>query len=159
MKKDVNINRSVETDYLKIRGNSLEIQDTTIQLSNISLFSTTDIEPKKFPILSAVLIIIGVLLFTKALFAAAILIVVGAIWIGLWYFSVQETKEMTRLTIITNSGNVFPIIFNDRAFMKKVVETMSEIIGDPIHKRDVTINIKECTFDNGSSAVDNLYEK
>lgn len=158
MKKDVNINRSVETDYLKIRGNCLEIQDTTIQLSNISLFSTADIQPKKFPILSAVLILIGFLLLSEVSSIAAMLIVVGAIWIVIWYISVQETKEMTRLTIVTNSGNAFPIIFNDRAFMKKVVEVMSEIIRDPIHEKDVTINIKECTFTNGSSAVENLYE-
>lgn len=45
--------RSIETPFLRIRGNCLEIQNTTIQLNNISLFSTADVTPAKFPTFSA----------------------------------------------------------------------------------------------------------
>ncbi len=90
---------------------------------------------------------------------ALIAIIVGGVWIYYWYSSVQKAKEMKRLTIITNSGNVFPILFEDQAFLTKVVTIMTDIIRDPAHARNITINVKECTFSDDASVVGNIYER
>lgn len=159
MKTDLGSPKSIDTPFLRIRENCLELQNTTIQLSNISLFSTADITPEKFPMLSAALILIGIILLKPLVVPALIAIIVGGVWIYYWYSSVQKAKEMKRLTIITNSGNVFPILFEDQAFLSKVVTIMTDIIRDPAHARNITINVKECTFSDDASVVDNIYER
>lgn len=159
MKTDLGTHRSIDTPFMRIRENCLEIQNTTIQLSNISLFSTTDITPDKFPFFSIALILAGIILLKLLIIPALIAIVLGGIWIYFWHSSVQKAKEMKRLTIITNSGNVFPIVFEDQAFLKKVVIIMTDIIRDPAHARNITINVKECTFSDESSVVGNMYER
>ena len=159
MKTDLGSPKSIDTPFLRIRENCLELQNTTIQLSNISLFSTADITPEKFPMLSAALILIGIILLKPLVVPALIAIIVGGVWIYYWYSSVQKAKEMKRLTIITNSGNVFPILFEDQAFLTKVVTIMTDIIRDPAHARNITINVKECTFSDDASVVDNIYER
>lgn len=64
---------------------------------------------------------------------------------------------MKRLTIVKNSGNVFPIVFDDQAFLTRVVTIMTDIIRDPAHARDITINVKECTFSDDASIAGNMY--
>ena len=158
MKTDLGSPKSIDTPFLRIRENCLELQNTTIQLSNISLFSTADITPEKFPMLRAALILVGIILLKPLVVPALIAIIVGGVWIYYWYSSVQKAKEMKRLTIITNSGNVFPIVFEDQAFLSKVVTIMTDIIRDPEHARNITINVKDCTFSENASVVDNIYE-
>lgn len=158
MKVDLGAPKNIDTPFLRIRGNCLEIQNTTIQLSNISLFSTTDIKPEKFPMFSIALILVGIILLKLITIPALIVIVLGGGWIYFWYSSVQKTKELKRLTIITNSGNVFPILFEDQAFLAKVIVIMTDIIRDPAHARNITINVKECTFSDEASVVGNMYE-
>ncbi|WP_297983327.1 DUF6232 family protein [uncultured Oscillibacter sp.] len=158
MKTDLNTSKNIDTPFLRIRGNCLEIKNTTIQLSNISLFSTADIAPAKFPIFSIVLILVGLLLLGKSVVPALIAIAFGGGWIFYWYSSVQKTKEMKRLTIVTNSGNVFPIVFDDQAFLSRVVTIMTDIIRDPERARNITINVKECTFSDDATVVGNMYQ-
>ena len=153
MKTDLKAAKNIDTPFLKVRGNCLEIENTTIQLSNISLFSTADIAPAKFPILSVVLILAGLLFLGESAIPGLIVIALGGGWILYWYFSVQKTKEMKRLTIVTNSGNVFPIVFGNQAFLSKVVTIMTDIIRDPEHEGNITINVKECTFTDDSAIV------
>ena len=158
MKTDLGSPKNIDTPFLRIRENCLEIQNTTIQLSNISLFSTADITPERFPILSVLLILGGLVFFKHFTAPALIAIVVGGIWIYFWYSSVLEAKKMKRLTIVTNSGNIFPILFADQEFLAKVVTIMTDIIRDPAHAQNITINVKECTFSDDASVVGNMYK-
>lgn len=159
MKTDLGTPKSIDTPFLRIRGNCLEMKNTTIQLSNISLFSTADITPEKFPIFSIALIFVGIIFLEDLPIPGFIAIILGGIWIYFWYSSVQKTKEMKRLTIITNSGNVFPIVFENQAFLSEVVTIMTDIIRDPAHARNITINVKECTFSDESSVINNMHEQ
>ena len=59
MKFDLNDKKNIETPVLRVNGNYLELPNIIIQLSNISVLSTTNITPEKFPIFSIFLIIIG----------------------------------------------------------------------------------------------------
>lgn len=156
MKTDLKASKNIDTPFLKVRGNCLEIEDTTIQLSNISLFSTADIAPAKFPIFSVVLILAGLLVLGESVVPGLIAIALGGGWIFYWYSSVQKAKDLKRLTIVTNSGNVFPIVFDDQAFLSRVVTIMTDIIRDPAHARSITINVKECTFSDDSAIVGNM---
>lgn len=99
MKTDLNTSKNIDTPFLKVRGNCLEIKNTTIQLSNISLFSTADIAPAKFPIFSVVLVLVGFLLLEWSVVPALIAIALGGGWIFYWYSSVQKAKDLKRLTI------------------------------------------------------------
>lgn len=158
MKTEISAAKNIETPFLKISGNCLEIQNTTIQLSNISLLSTADVTPAKFPVWSVALILIGIVLLEYFPVPAVLVTAVGGIWIYVWYSSVQEAKQMKRLTIVTNSGNAFPIVFSDQEFLSDVVTVMTDIIRDPVHAKEITVNVKDCTFEN-SSVIDNLYER
>lgn len=164
---------SIDTPFLRIRKNCLEIQNTTIQISNISLFSTADIAPEKFPMGSVAFILIGLLVAIQDTFLGLVMFLIGVAWIYYWYSSVQKTKQLQRLTIVTNSGNIFPIMFNNRKFLAKVVEIMTDIIRDPAHAQNISINVNDCTFSSlndssvnvhdceffdNSSAIGNLYE-
>lgn len=158
MKNDLNTSKSIETPFLRVRGNCLEIQNTVIQLSNISLLSTTDVTPEKFPIYSIIIILAGIASLAILKIVSVILIAIGGLWIYYWYSSAQKAQEMKRLTIITNSGNAFPIVFDNRQFMEKVVKIMTEIIRDPKHTQNFTINIKECSFSDDSSVIHTFHE-
>ena len=92
MKTDLGSPKSIDTPFLRIRENCLELKNTTIQLSNISLFSTADITPEKFPMLSIVLILVGFIFLKPLIVPALITIIVGGVWIYYWYSSVQKAK-------------------------------------------------------------------
>lgn len=151
--------KSIDTPFLRVSGNCLEIENTTIQLSNISLFSTADIDPAKFPVLSIFLILIGLLSLERLPLFTLITITLGGLWIYHWYSSAEKTKQLKRLTIITNSGNMFPIVFDDKVFLTKVVRIMTDIIRDPVHTRDITINVKECTFSDEASVISDMHDQ
>ena len=116
MKSDTGDNRSIETSFLKVRGNCLEIQNTTIQLSNISLLSTENMQAKRFPSLSIVPILLGICFITRFTLPSIIAILAGIVWIAFWHSAKEELKALKRLTIVTNSGNIFPLIFKNEAF-------------------------------------------
>lgn len=158
MKADLNSPKNIETQFLRIQGNCLEFKNTAIQLSNISLFSTTDVVPERFPIISLLLILAGALLLKALAIPALLMIAAGGFWIYIWYNRVQEAKNAKRLTIITNSGHVFPIVFSDQNFLTQVVSLMTDIIRNPEHTRNVTVNIKDCTFSDESSAIGTVTE-
>lgn len=157
MKNDVNTSRTINTPFLRIRDNCLEIQSTTIQLSNISLLSTADITPEKFPVPSIILVLLGLAALKSLLIPAIFAIAIGGLWIFSWNSSVQESKQQKKLTIITNSGHAFPIVFSDQEFLQKVVEMMTDIIRDPAHARSVSINVKDCRFEG--SMIESYFEK
>ena len=159
MKTDPRSVKNIETEYLKISGNCMELKDTVIQLSNISLFSTTDISASPFPALSIVVILFGFVMFNVSVIAALLILAAGVAWIYLWYSSVQKAREMKRLTIVTNSGNAFPIVFNDKAFLSKVVDVLTYIVRNPETAGEISINVKDCTFSGNSHVVTNAIGK
>lgn len=153
MKNDFGISKGIETPFLKIRKNCLEIQNTVIQLSNISLLSTKDVTPPKFPVFSIILILAGLVLLGDFTPFALVALVVGVGWICMWAAWLYDLKKLKRLTIITNSGNVFPIVFENKEFLDKVATILTDIIRDPTHDRSITINVKGCTFTDDSHVL------
>lgn len=158
----VNKNREIETDYLKIHGNCMEFKNTVIQLNNISLLSTEDLSPISFPTVALIAAAAGlVLLLTEisALLWLALACFVGSgASIYIWYKENKRLGEMKRLLIITNSGNHFNIVFQDKPFLERVVKVLKEVVANPGHLSDITINVKENTFSGGSSVIKDFQE-
>lgn len=146
MKTGTSSGRTIETKYLKIHGNCLELDDTSIQLSNVSLFSTFDIASDPFPILSIVLLLLGVLAWRLNTALAVIIIAASGIWIFVWYSKTQKAKEMKQLLIATNSGTIFSIVFHDQMFLNQVVRVLNAIISDRVISRSLTIDVEGNVF-------------
>lgn len=148
--------REIKTEYLKIHGNCMEFKDTIIQLSNVSLISSEKLSLTSFPIWAAVLIALGVsALLTRGGLAkfGIILIICGGFGVYYWYRQNERAQQLERLLITTNSGHTFAIIFNNRPFLSKVVETLKEIVAYPGHLSDVTVNVKNNTLNYNDESV------
>lgn len=157
--------KTVDTQCLKIQGNCLKFNDTVIQLRNISLFSTSDIAPPPFPAVAILVLFLGLACFFFQAVIALILLAAGGLWIFLWYRKAQEIKAMKRLTIITNSHDVFAISFSDQPFLEQVVMVLTSIIAYPAAQSSVVMDIASCKFDihgnsfkDGASVVQELTE-
>lgn len=160
--KDESAHREIETEFLKIHGNCMEFRNTIIQLSNVSLISSEEIASPKFPTWTILAIIAGLAMFA---FSSTMMTVLGiaviayaGIIIYQWHSRTEETKEIKKLLIMTNSGNRFTIVFNNRAFLEHVIQVLTEVIANPDHTSDVTINIKDNTFSDSASAIQSFEE-
>lgn len=158
----VNKNREIETDYLKIHGNCMEFKNTVIQLNNISLLSTEEVSLPAFPTAALVAALAGIVLMIleiSALFWVGFACLASAgILTYLWVKENQRLASMKKLLIITNSGNHFNIVFQDKPFLDRVVQVLKEVIANPEHLSDITINIKENEFGEGSSVIQDFKE-
>lgn len=155
LKSDFSKNREISTDSLKIHGNCMEFENTIIQLSSISLISNNSIVPTKFPNWSIAAIIIGLLLLaTKSvpmILLGLIVVAVGGFAIYSWYQQVEREKKLKKLVLITNSGQIFSILFLNGEFLDTVIRVLKEIIANPGHLSDVNFNIKGNTFTHGAA--------
>ena len=150
-------NREIQTEQLKIHGNCMEFGETVVQLSNVSLFSIENLTPTKFPLWSILIILLGlVLLFMKNVVTVVIglvLIAGGVAAIYLWNKQRKKDEQCKKLIIAVNSGNIFTILFNNQAFLEKVIQVLKEVIANPGHLSDVIFNIKDNTFTGDASVI------
>lgn len=157
-----NKNREIETDYLKIHGNCMEFKNTVIQLNNISLLSSEDLSPVAFPTAALVAAIAGLVLMmleiSALLWVGLVCFAVAGAYLYFWYRENQRLGEMKRLLIITNSGNHFNIVFHDKPFLEEVVKVLKEVIANPGHLSDITINVKDNKFADGASVIQDFNE-
>ena len=153
--------KTVKTNSMTVEGHLLKWYNVTIQISNISAITAWEIQPG--PSLIAVLI----LMLGGALILAGILAMVMQEITGFWaivagvvllYISmmIKKPKSKTALNIYLNSGNVYSILFDDDAFMRKVLNTFSEIFRDDAVSGTYTFNIKDCTIDHSKNVNQNI---
>ena len=76
---------------------------------------------------------------------------VGGFAIYSWYQQVEREKKLKKLLIITNSGQIFSILFENGKFLDTVICVLKEIIANPGHLSDVNFNIKGNTFTQGAA--------
>lgn len=134
-------NREIHVGALKIHGNSIEFGDTVVQLSNVSLVSTEDVEHSAFPIWGLLGVLAGIVLLSVNFWIGILCVLVCGIILYGWYREVQQAKASKRLVIVTNAGKRFPIVFQDEGFLKNVLETIKELIANPEEASDVVFNI------------------
>lgn len=91
--------KAIETPTLLIKKNIMYWENTMIQLSNVSCISTGNIASAPFPILAALFVLAGFLLFSKSAVLAIVLCVIGAVWLLIWYLENESRREGAVLAI------------------------------------------------------------
>lgn len=137
--------REIKTDYLKVQGNCIEVHETCIQLSNVSLFSTSNLKAPSlgFIVLAVILIAFGASMINKdqvsvGMIAIALGIVIGVYWLAGW----KKANSSKYLSILTNSGVSYVIAFEDLEFLSKVESAIKEIIRCPDSECNVLFDLK-----------------
>ena len=146
----------VDTDFLYIQDNIMRWSDTIIQISNIAMVSIANIGTKPFPLLSVLLIMLGLGAFNLSVLLGLLLTGGGVAWIVIWNQQTEKEKQMQLLRISLNSGVYYTILFHNKKFLADVFNRIGEIIGRPIGQRNLTINVKDSTFGGTSSVVGSM---
>lgn len=137
--------KEIKTEYLTIQGNCLEMPGICVQLSNISLFTTSPVESVGLRVLivSIILVIAGIVIGQDFSLIGTVAFLAG-ISLGLfWLIDWQKARDSERLTIVTNSGITYSVVFEDKEFLKKVVTTITEIVREPQYSGKTIFNIKD----------------
>lgn len=148
--------KEIKTEYLTIRGNCLELPERSIQLSNISMFSTAQIDAPSlwFIVVAVALVIFGCKTMDASSSLGILLLLAGGALVIYWYIGWSHAQTTKLLSIAMNSGQVYSILFEDRKFLDEVESVIKEIIRDPNPASNVTFDLKNSTF-NGSIIGDN----
>ena len=143
----------VETDVLKVKGNLISWDNSIIQISNISMLTTTDVEANKYSVL---FVLIGLFITKTNIMAGLASLIIGIAWIYFWHKSSKQAKNSKNLNIVLNSGHIFIFIFHDKKFLEKVISVLSDILVASEKKAEYIFNIKNSTFNDHSSLVKNM---
>lgn len=149
--------KSIETPELKVKGNIMSWDGMMIQLSNVSSVSTAPLDQLAFPMLSVLLIFVGIVGLKQELFFGVLLLVLGGAWIYGWYYINNKRKLNTILSIVMNSGSNLQFVISNKNFLDKVLQVLELIIieGD-IGKQNITINIKGNTISGNAKVLNDL---
>jgi hypothetical protein len=127
--------REIETDVLKLRGQTLIVQDTVYPIRNIASldilnFSTVD----PFPMRNIIIGVVGVIVSLLLPDDLKILVVIPALWIAwvIYTYTKNRVRPGYGLRIITNAGigNSSIILSRDVVFLRNIVLTLINVIGN-----------------------------
>ena len=149
--------KSIETPELLIKGNIMSWEGMMIQLSNVSCISTTSLKQIAFPVLSVLVMIIGIVIFKSNFLAGIFLLLVGAAWIYGWYYINNSRKSNTILNIVMNSGNNLQILIGNKDFLNKVLKVLEQIIIEGgVGQQNISIDIRGCKITGNASVLNGL---
>ena len=144
--------KQVNTPSFSIVGHLLRWEDTIIQIDNISMISIASFQQTPFPLLSIVLILVGLLLIRYSIFVALLCLAGGGLLIWFWNIDVQKTQNYKYLNIQLNSGRVFSLLFESDMFLKQVLDVFANIFEDDnLAGKNIYIDIKNCRIDDHSN--------
>ena len=140
----------IKTDRLQINGNILRIDQTTLQLSNLSSVSHGLIKVK---IPYAFLIIWGVvgLIFIKLYALIGFILLIG-LGIYIYYLYQKTINTNSYLYLQLNSGINYTILFEDKEFLEKA-KTVIEMSFNK-KNQNIKINIKDQTIIGDNNRID-----
>ena len=141
---------TINTDFLKVKGDLICWENTMIQISNISMITTTEVAGLPFPVLSLLIICAGFAVASESIGVAMVCWIISAGWIMYWYKQCQERSSIKKLNFILNSGGMYTLIFNDKNFLNQVSSVLLEILVNKNRKANITFNIKNNTFTDDS---------
>jgi len=148
--------RTVQTKQLLVRGHLLQWEDVIIQISNISLITSTNLDPPGFPVWAAIAVLVGLVLLKPIWYVGLIALAVGGFSIYLWYTKCEEMKSHKYLNILLNSGFTYSVLFSDEAFLDKVMRVFANIFEDGAGPNtNYYIDINNSTISNNASVVKN----
>lgn len=152
--------RRIETNFLEIRGNLVRCENTVIQMSNISMITTTDSEKIPFPTWSFIFVVFGIiLLFSKYIIGLLLVVIFGCITAD-WVKNMQKLEHIKKLKFLLNSGITYTIVFNDLVFLDKVVNVFIDILAQPEHNQNIYFDIKDNSMKiiNGDPTINNIHD-
>lgn len=129
-----NLKREINVGSVRVHGNCMECGNTAIQLSNISSLSTSKV--KGNPLVELVVVFVGIMSLSIHWLLGLAFILTGAL---IFYVKIKNKKYI--LSISTNSGGNFSVVFGSDLFLKHVYDVLTEIIANPEKESDTTINI------------------
>lgn len=142
--------RVIETENLLIRGHLLRWSDTVIQISNISLVSTANLPYPRFPVLSAIITIAGIVLaadrYGSLQGIGIMLAMAGIAWMLFWGVRCSDVHGKKYLNISLNSGLTYSLYFSNQDFMKQVLQLLANITETgTTPNMNFNVNIHDCT--------------
>lgn len=149
--------KTVQTKQLLIQGHLLRWEGVIIQISNISLITSTNLNPPVFPIWAAIAVLAGISLLDPIWYVGLIAMAVGVYSIYSWYSEYEEVKSHKYLNILLNSGFTYSILFSNEAFLDEVMHVFANIFEDGAKSStNYYIDIKNSTISNDASVVRNV---
>ncbi|MBS5671707.1 MAG: DUF6232 family protein [Oscillospiraceae bacterium] len=135
MMANLKLKREINVGSVRVHGNCMEFGNTAVQLSNISSLSTSEV---KTSLLGGVIILlIGFALLFVHWLLGGVFILAGVFVL----FALLENNVEYILSISTNAGGNFSIVFESDYFLRKVYDVLIEIIANPEKENDANINI------------------
>lgn len=146
----------IKTDKMELSGNVLRYDDSIIQLSNISFLSIGKQSPKKYPfwaILGAIASFVAMVISSSVwLVWVSLLCVVFLTYVFLY------NQELTEYLIIDmNCGKSLLFPYEDRVFLKRVVDTLQECFEK--ESGQCKIDFYNCKISDLKMAQGNIIEK
>ena len=133
---------TITTNELVIEGHLLKWENVVVQISNISSVTTMKVIPPRFPAMALILTFVGIVLITvdnagssryyyssgSAVTAIGIaLLILSIIRMLVWYSEAEPLMNKKYLSICTNSGMTYLILFRDEQFREKVLRVFTTI--------------------------------
>lgn len=143
----------IDTDFIKVKGNAIIIGETTMAINNISMISTSNLSKTAFPWWSLIFVLFAAVFSSFNVLVSIICFAIFGIIAFCWYKNELRRKEMKKLNITLNCGRVYRITFYNQNFLEKVVDVLTDILSNPERKQNITINIRDNTFNDHSSAL------
>lgn len=141
MMANLKLKREINVGSVRVHGNCMEFGNTAVQLSNISSLSTSEV---KTSLLGGVIILlIGFALLFVHWLLGGVFILAGVFVL----FALLENNVEYILSISTNAGGNFSIVFESDYFLRKVYDVLIEIIANPEKENDANINITSQKID------------
>lgn len=149
-----NKEKQVKTQRLSIVGHLLRWDDVVIQIGNISLISTSNLQQTPMPVWAIIMSVIGVVLLPIIWWASLLCLALGILVIWAWYKETKKTEKYKYLNIQLNSGRMFSLLFENQEFLNQVLDVFANIFEDDNYQaqnRDIRIDIQNCHVDDRSN--------
>ena len=135
MMANLKLKREINVGSVRVHGNCMEFGNTAVQLSNISSLSTSELKTSLLGVV--IILLIGFALLFVHWLLGGVFILAGVFVL----FALLENNVEYILSISTNAGGNFSIVFESDYFLRKVYDVLIEIIANPEKENDANINI------------------
>ena len=148
----------VETTDMYIRGHLLQWGKVAIQIRNISLITSSDIETKPFPTWAGIVAGIGVMTMFLAWYIGLILLAIAGFGIYSWYEDSRNPEGQAYLHIHLNSGDIFMILFKSKSFLKETMQVLADVIAKdgPDSRPEIHIDFVRRQIHAGSAEAEEV---
>lgn len=163
----------INTEFLEIQGNLVKFDRRIIQMSNISMLTTTNFPKIPFPIWSIFVgfggiccLILGILLCNVSSTISRILscVLLGVLMIevpifAIWFWKKKKKRfeHLRKFNFYLNCGITYTIIFHDLDFLNEVITTFTNILADTDKSQNIYFDIKNSDMKIINDNHDNLF--